>query len=268
MIVFGSGVINNLLNALPVELHIPGYQYCGPGTKLQERLARGDPGINPLDQACKIHDIAYLKNRENVQLRNEADEKLVQRAQERVLAGDASIGEKAAAALAIANVMKIKSKLGMGCQKQKKKSAKRRGRGGKLTFRSIVTAAKNSLPKSNNSKVLIAAALKGAKKAVKKSGGKTHIKKLRVLPIPSKTGGLLPLVPIFAGLSALGALAGGAAGIAKAVTDTNMAKKQLEEAKRHNQVMEEVNMGKGLYLRPYKTGGGLRLHTESKKKTS
>ena len=264
MIVFGSGVINNLLNALPVELHIPGYQYCGPGTKLQERLARGDPGINPLDQACKIHDIAYSKNRENVQLRNEADEKLAQRAQERVLAGDASIGEKAAA-LAIANVMKIKSKLGMGCQK-KKKSAKRRG--GKLTFRSIVTAAKNSLPKSNNSKVLIAAALKGAKKAVKKSGGKTHIKKLRVLPIPTKTGGLLPLVPIFAGPSALGALTGGAAGIAKAVTDTNMAKKQLEEAKRHNQVMEEVNMGKGLYLRPYKTGGGLRLHTESKKKTS
>ena len=88
------------------------------------------------------------------------------------------------------------------------------------------------------------------------------------MPIPTKTGGFLPLVSNFAGISALGALAGGAAGIVKAVTNTNMAKKQPEEAKRYNQVMEEVNMGRGLYLRPYKTGGGLGLHTGSKKKTS
>jgi len=39
------------------ELHIPGYSYCGPFTKLNERLARGDEPINKLDAGCKEHDI-------------------------------------------------------------------------------------------------------------------------------------------------------------------------------------------------------------------
>ena len=41
------------------ELHWPGYQYMGPGTKLDERLKRGDPGINRLDKIAKQHDIDY-----------------------------------------------------------------------------------------------------------------------------------------------------------------------------------------------------------------
>ena len=56
----GSGLFNKLLNKLPVELYSPGYQYCGPGTKLSKRLARGDKGINNFDRACREHDIAYL----------------------------------------------------------------------------------------------------------------------------------------------------------------------------------------------------------------
>lgn len=55
----GAGILNTLINKLPIELHLPGYRFCGPGTKLRKRLARGDTGINPLDEACKIHDIAY-----------------------------------------------------------------------------------------------------------------------------------------------------------------------------------------------------------------
>lgn len=61
MIVHGRGLLNKIINKLPVELHIPGYQFCGPGTKLAKRIARGDHGINPLDTACKEHDIAYEK---------------------------------------------------------------------------------------------------------------------------------------------------------------------------------------------------------------
>ncbi len=41
------------------ELHVPGYSYCGPGTNIDARLKRGDPGLNQLDRACKIHDIDY-----------------------------------------------------------------------------------------------------------------------------------------------------------------------------------------------------------------
>ena len=46
-------------------------------------LACGDPGINPLDSACKEHDIAYSRNRENIQARNEADKILAEKAKKR-----------------------------------------------------------------------------------------------------------------------------------------------------------------------------------------
>ena len=44
-----------------MELHWPGYQYMGPGTHLEKRLARGDPGINRLDRIAKAHNIDYGK---------------------------------------------------------------------------------------------------------------------------------------------------------------------------------------------------------------
>jgi len=47
-----GGLIDKLINTLPLEAHMPGYNFCGPGTKLQKRLERGDQGINPLDEAC------------------------------------------------------------------------------------------------------------------------------------------------------------------------------------------------------------------------
>lgn len=205
-----------------------------------------------------------------------ADRELAERAWQRVKSKDASIGEKAAA-LAVTNIMKAKTKLGMGLRKRnnRKKNKKRKivkkKKGGRVAFGRIVKATKKSMVKSKNSRTVIRSALKGARKAVKKNGGKSKINRLRVLPLPHKIGGVLPLIPIFAGLSAVGALAGGISGVTKAVNEVNAAKKQLEEAKRHNKAMEQVNMGKGLYLRPYK-GSGLRLHNENvvygKKKTS
>lgn len=75
----GSG-LDFVINRLPVEAHminvstkgIKRYQYCGPGTKLAMRLARGDPGINELDRGCKQHDIAYDKYQDTAD-RNRAD---------------------------------------------------------------------------------------------------------------------------------------------------------------------------------------------------
>ncbi|KAK4883175.1 hypothetical protein RN001_006494 [Aquatica leii] len=68
----GKGLINSVIDKLPVELHIPGYNFCGPGTKLTKRLARGHRGINKLDEACKEHDIAY-NNYKNIESRHKAD---------------------------------------------------------------------------------------------------------------------------------------------------------------------------------------------------
>jgi len=100
----GRGLVNKLINKLPFELHIPGYQYCGPGTKLAKRLARGDPGINLLDSACKEHDIAYSQNQENLEARHIADRILANKAWKRVKSKDAGFSEKNSA-WAVINAM-------------------------------------------------------------------------------------------------------------------------------------------------------------------
>ncbi|KAJ8917025.1 hypothetical protein NQ315_012943 [Exocentrus adspersus] len=224
----GSGILDSVINNLPVELHIPGYRFCGPGTKLAKRLSRGDVGINGLDEACKEHDIAYSREK-NLEQRHKADQNLGEKALKRFKSSNASIGEKAAA-LAVATAMKVKTKLGMGCVNEKTKKR-----------RDVTKQARVALKGKNvkNMKDAIKVALKAVNKAKKK---KKFIKAVRVIPIP-KTGGFLPLIPIFAGLSALGALGGGAAGIAKAVNDAKDAKQKLEESKRHNVAMEQIAMG-------------------------
>lgn len=106
-----SSVVNKAVDLLPFEAHLPGYNYCGPGTKLAKRLARGDKGINGLDEACKQHDIAYsqYKDSEN---RRQADAELAERAWRRFKSSDASLAEKAAA-WAVTTAMKTKTKLGV-----------------------------------------------------------------------------------------------------------------------------------------------------------
>lgn len=93
----GRGIVNSVINHLPFEMHLPGYQYCGPGTKLRKRLQRGDRGINELDEACKSHDIAYNLFH-NDRERKIADLKLINEAKKRMMSANASVGEKLAAA--------------------------------------------------------------------------------------------------------------------------------------------------------------------------
>ncbi|KAJ8933513.1 hypothetical protein NQ314_013963 [Rhamnusium bicolor] len=114
----GSGLLNKLIDKLSVELHIPGYNFCGPGTKLNKRIARGDKGINPLDEACKDDDIAYSEFKDT-ERRNIADRILANKASDRFKSSDASIGEKIAA-LGVSGIMGMKSKLGMGLRRQRK----------------------------------------------------------------------------------------------------------------------------------------------------
>ena len=197
----GRGLDNTVINKLPFELHLPGYQYCGPGTKLAKRLARGDPGINPLDQASKERDIAYSRNRESVEARKAADRILVDKAWKCVFAKDASLGEKA---YSVTNAMKLKSKFGMGLNKKST-----------TTLAKVVKAASKPGIFSNNSRKVIQAALRSARDAVKKAGGKDKVHIPRILTVPPKIRVFLPfLIPLFVGLSATGALASDASGIA------------------------------------------------------
>lgn len=258
----GAGFVNSLINKLPFELHLPRYSYCGPGTKLEERLKRGDPGINKLDEACKDHDIAYSKH-SDLENRHLADRELTSKAFEIFRSPNAKLSERAAA-LGVGTIMKAKTKLGMGMAIRRKKRV-----GGALTLHTATKLAKQALKRKKTSNNLnnMKNAIKIAINAIKTSGkrGKKKITSHRVIPVP-KIGGFLPLIPIFAGLSALGALSGGAAGIAKAITAAKTASDQLKEAQRHNRTMESIAIGKGLYLKPYKTGLGLFLGPQRTKR--
>ena len=220
----GRGLLNTLINKLPIELHVPGYNYCGPGTKLEKRLLRGDKGVNELDEACKQHDIAY-SNFKDIQTRNIADRRLAEVAAQRFKASDAGVGEKIAA-LGVTGAMKLKSKMGMGLKRKKKVSRKKKG------------GALNLL----------------AKRPTKKT------KEQRIIQAP-KIGGFLPFLLRL--LGALGAVGGGAAGIAQAVNDAKADRERLAEEQRHNREMEKAATGKGLYLRPYK-GYGMYLKPYAK----
>jgi len=37
----GKGFINDTVNSLPFEMHMPGHNFTGPGTKLNKRLNEG-----------------------------------------------------------------------------------------------------------------------------------------------------------------------------------------------------------------------------------
>lgn len=241
----GGGLVNTIIDKLPVELHLPGYNYCGPGTKLSKRLARNDPGINELDEACKEHDIAYSESSE-FSKRHKADKILEKKAWKRFKSKDASFGEKGHSLL-VAGAMKIKRKLGSGAK----------------TFRSaILGPIRKCLKAKGDIRKDSIAALKAARLAVKKAGGRKKIRVPRIIPFESKSGGVLPLIPILAGLSALGSLLGGAGAVAKTVIDAKNATKKLDEEKRHNSAMESI--GHGLFVRKSKRGYGLYLQHQQK----
>jgi hypothetical protein len=246
----GCGLINSVINKLPIELHLPGYQYCGPGTNLKKRLARGDKGINLLDSACREHDIAYSHSN-SIADRNEADHILENRAWERFKAPDSDYKEKAAA-WGVTSAMKVKRKIGAGCG-----------------FKVAVKAAKNVLKNNMNEKNIIKLTKKcvsAARKIFRKNNKKTRLP--RVIPIP-KTGGMLPLIPIFAGLSALGSLTGGIASVVKTVKEFNRTTpshlgKGLYLAP-YKGGSYKIQKGKGLYIAPYKGAGSVKKTKKTKK---
>lgn len=257
----GAGVVDKLIDKLPFELHLPTYNFCGPGTKLTKRLARGDKGVNGLDDLCMTHDIAYATHKDSSE-RTKADKELASGALKRFLSKDASLGERAASLL-VTTAMKTKTGLSKfggsifgSCRGRRKpqKSCK------KSSFAALVKDAKNGIKKSKAKTVgsAIMAALRSAKKFRR---GK-RIKMPRIIKVPSINGGILPILPILAGLGAVGSLVGSAAGVVKTIKDIRNAKDQLEENKRHNRAME-VKVGSGLYLGASKRGAGLYLRPRS-----
>lgn len=59
LFVEGKDLLDTIMDKSPIKLHIRGYSFCGPATKLNERLAKGESGMKKLDTFCRNHDIIY-----------------------------------------------------------------------------------------------------------------------------------------------------------------------------------------------------------------
>ena len=72
----GGSFVNTLVNKLPFEMHLPGHNFTGPGTELQQRMnPDGTPkelsiSINSVDNAAYHHDLCYSKHNDT-KTRNE-----------------------------------------------------------------------------------------------------------------------------------------------------------------------------------------------------
>ena len=99
------------------------YNYCGPGTKLEERLASNDPKyrdpINNLDSICQKHDIDY-SNAKSLADKHKADDLMLKRISE-IPFKNRPWGTSGVQAL-----IASKRKIGMGMKKKKSKNGKRR----------------------------------------------------------------------------------------------------------------------------------------------
>ncbi|WAR05652.1 YMD3-like protein [Mya arenaria] len=66
----GSGVMSNLINKLPFEMHLPGHNFTGPGTNFNKRLNKDmtpKPWSVPIsrdDNATYNHDVCHAKNKD------------------------------------------------------------------------------------------------------------------------------------------------------------------------------------------------------------
>ena len=66
--VTGGSFLNTLVNKFPFEMHLPGHNFTGPGTKLYKRLnSDGMPRewnipINRVDNATYHQDLCYSKH--------------------------------------------------------------------------------------------------------------------------------------------------------------------------------------------------------------
>ena len=240
----GSGLINSIINRLPFEAHLPGYRYCGPGTKLAKRLKRGDPGINPLDEACKHHDIAYSEHNDTAS-RNNADKILAEKAWKRVQSSDSTLGEKLAARL-VTSIMKGKVAMGAGSRKKKK-------HGGFLPLIPIIAA----LGAAAGGAAQIATAVNKKKAADKQlaemarhnremeaKGKGLHVRKKNN---KKRKGGFLPILPLAASLAIASKIARNLKGN-KNVKGNGLKTKKSKRKNSQNKNRISKNSGRGLYL--------------------
>ena len=117
----GGSLLNKAINNLPVEMHLPGHNFTGPGTKLNKRLnpdltpKKWSKPINRVDKAAYHHDLCYLKNNDTA-MRNAVCDKNMLKELEEIY--NPSIREKMERGL-VSTLIGTKAHFGMGVREKK-----------------------------------------------------------------------------------------------------------------------------------------------------
>ena len=114
--------INTAINNLPVEMHLVGHNFTGPGTKLNKRLnpdltpKKWSKPINRVDKAAYHHDLCYLKNNDTTTRNAVCDKNMLKE-----LKGiyNPTIRERMERGL-VSSLIGAKARFGMGVNKKKK----------------------------------------------------------------------------------------------------------------------------------------------------
>ena len=115
----GKGLVNNFINKLPFEMHMPGHNFLGPGTKLNNRLnPDGTPKAwsKPVDRddaIALVHDLCYAKHRDT-KTRNEICDRDMLQALDAII--DPTISERFHRSLAH-TAISAKKRFGWGLKK-------------------------------------------------------------------------------------------------------------------------------------------------------
>lgn len=242
----GKGILNTMINKSPFELHVPGYNYLGPGTNLDLRLEKGVKPANKLDELALQHDIAYSKSNK-MSDRHKADYALQEGAWNRVLSKDAGLGEKAAAWLTT-NAMKVKRSVGAGLLTQhpvylndeQKAALSLAVQNEKPITLTISTGRTKESIMGETYLPLTSTQIKNLKSGKRSRKIKLSKKQLKKI----KSGGFLPAL-----LAAAPVVAGVVSTLANAYSNKKTNDKLIEEKIRHDKALENIQKrGKGVYI--------------------
>ena len=118
---FGGSILNSMINRLPFEMHLPGHNFTGPGTKLKKRLKpdltpkEWSKPINRIDKAAYHHDICYLKNMDTKTRNNVCDADMLSEMKD---IQNPTMRERSERAL-VSSLIGTKKYFGMGVKKKR-----------------------------------------------------------------------------------------------------------------------------------------------------
>ena len=119
----GGSILNSVINNLPFEMHLPGHNFTGPGTKLDRRLHQNliprdwSKPINAVDEAAYRHDICYAFNKDSETRNRVCDKNMIQELDGIV---NPSLRERLDRAV-VRKIINAKINFGMGMQRSAKR---------------------------------------------------------------------------------------------------------------------------------------------------